>query len=160
MSSEEHKSTPGKNNHGEAERVQVFIRLRPENDQENGEETNGNRNSMMMLSSSGSNPSKQVRSVFQLNDTALSVVPPENTGSKPKVSMGFPNESDHGNRKRPPLYPEHPTRRNSFTTMEDKTFTFDRIFDENATQEDIYSLVSTHVEATVRGYNTTIFACK
>ena len=137
----------------------MFVRLRPENEEyENGTETYGQRNSML-VSSSGSYPSKQVRSVFQLNDTALSVVPPENTGSKPKVSMGLQGEWD--SRKRPPLYPsEQATRRNSITTMEDKTFTFDRIFDENATQEDIYSLVSAHVEATVRGYNTTIFACK
>ena len=156
MSSEEHKSTPK----SEAERVQVFVRLRPENeDHENGSETNGYRNSML-VSSSRSNSNKQVRSVFQLNDTALSVVPPETTGSKPKVSMGLQGEWDNGNRKRPPLYPDHPTRRSSFATLEDKTFTFDRIFDENASQEDIYSFVSAHVEATVRGYNTTIFACK
>ena len=152
MPSEEQKTTTMKSE----ERVQVFVRLRPENEQENGSETN--RNSMLVSSSSG-NPNKPTRSVFQLNDTALSVVPPESTASKPKVSMGLQGEWD--NRKRPPLHPsEQLTRRSSITTMEDKTFTFDRIFDENASQEDIYTFVSAHVEATVRGYNTTIFACK
>jgi Kinesin motor domain len=41
---------------------------------------------------------------------------------------------------------------------DDKTFSFDKVFPEQASQEDIYQSVSTHVKATVRGYNTTIFA--
>lgn len=43
-------------------------------------------------------------------------------------------------------------------SADDKTFAFDKVFPEQASQEDLYQSVSAHVKATVRGYNTTIFA--
>ena len=48
--------------------------------------------------------------------------------------------------------------RKGAVAVDDKVFTFDKVFPEEATQEDIYQSVSAHVKATVRGYNTTIFA--
>ena len=48
--------------------------------------------------------------------------------------------------------------RKSVSAVDDKIFSFDKIFPEECTQEDIYSSVSAHVKATVSGYNTTIFA--
>ena len=42
--------------------------------------------------------------------------------------------------------------------MDDKLYSFDRIFPQNSTQEEIYDCVSDHVVETVNGYNTTIFA--
>lgn len=48
--------------------------------------------------------------------------------------------------------------RKSVNAVDDKIFTFDEVFNEMCSQEDIYQSVTTHVKATVRGYNTTIFA--
>ena len=42
--------------------------------------------------------------------------------------------------------------------VDDKVFSFDRVFPEEGTQDDLYQSVSAHVKATIRGYNTTIFA--
>ena len=48
--------------------------------------------------------------------------------------------------------------RKSVSAVDDKIFSFDKLFSEEGTQEDVYQSVSAHVKATVRGYNTTIFA--
>lgn len=48
--------------------------------------------------------------------------------------------------------------RKGVPAVDDKIYTFDAIFDENATQEAIYERVRSNVKATVKGYNTTIFA--
>lgn len=48
--------------------------------------------------------------------------------------------------------------RKSVSAIDDKFYTFDRVFPEEASQEDIYISVSSLVKATVRGYNTTVFA--
>lgn len=48
--------------------------------------------------------------------------------------------------------------RKGSVTADEKVFTFDKVFPEESSQEDIYLSVSAHVKATVRGYNTTIFA--
>jgi hypothetical protein len=48
--------------------------------------------------------------------------------------------------------------RKTVPAVDDKVFSFDKVFEESTTQEDMYNSVSTHVKATVRGYNTTIFA--
>jgi centromeric protein E len=48
--------------------------------------------------------------------------------------------------------------RKTVTAVDDKIFNFDKVFPENSSQEDIYKSVSSLVRATVRGYNTTIFA--
>ena len=57
------------------------------------------------------------------------------------------------------VHPEHNERqRKSVAALDEKVFTFDRVFADTSTQEEIYQLVSAHVKACVRGYNTTIFA--
>ena len=48
--------------------------------------------------------------------------------------------------------------RKSVTAVDDKLFTFDHIFDEESSQEQVYSKVASHAKAVIRGYNTTIFA--
>ena len=39
-----------------------------------------------------------------------------------------------------------------------KTFSFDRVFDEEASQADIYNTVSPFVQSVLEGYNATVFA--
>jgi hypothetical protein len=46
----------------------------------------------------------------------------------------------------------------STNSFDNRMFTFDKVFPAHSTQEEIYRNVSAHVNATVRGYNTTIFA--
>lgn len=48
--------------------------------------------------------------------------------------------------------------RKSVSAIDDKDYHFDKVFDDNASQDDIYESVAEHILATVRGYNTTIFA--
>jgi len=48
--------------------------------------------------------------------------------------------------------------RKSVSAMDDKIYTFDKVFTSNSSQEDIYEYVADHVLETIRGYNTTIFA--
>jgi Kinesin motor domain len=48
--------------------------------------------------------------------------------------------------------------RKTVAAVDDKIFSFDKVFAEESTQENLYQSVSAHVKATVRGYNTTIFA--
>lgn len=48
--------------------------------------------------------------------------------------------------------------RKSVSAMDDKIYTFDKVFTQSATQEEIYDHVADHVLETIRGYNTTIFA--
>ena len=48
--------------------------------------------------------------------------------------------------------------RKSVSAMDDKIYTFDKVFTSNCSQEDIYEHVADHVLETIRGYNTTIFA--
>ncbi len=49
-------------------------------------------------------------------------------------------------------------QRRSVPAIDDKIYSFDHIFDQNCSQEDIYQKMGQHVRATIRGYNTTIFA--
>ena len=48
--------------------------------------------------------------------------------------------------------------RKAVSAVDDKLYTFDQVFPDDTTQEDVYKNVAEHVAATVRGYNTTIFA--
>ena len=48
--------------------------------------------------------------------------------------------------------------RKGVPAVDDKIYTFDAVFDEQASQEQIYEMVRTNVKATVKGFNTTIFA--
>lgn len=48
--------------------------------------------------------------------------------------------------------------RKSVAAVDSKLFSYDSVFGEGTTQDEIYSSVMHHVKATIRGYNTTIFA--
>ena len=56
------------------------------------------------------------------------------------------------------VQPEGYGSRKSVSAVDDKLYTFSKVFGENSNQEDIYDHVSSHVRATVNGYNSTIFA--
>ena len=51
-----------------------------------------------------------------------------------------------------------PTNRKAIAAIDDKSYTFSRVFNDKSTQDDIYDHVNALVRATVNGYNTTIFA--
>ena len=111
--------------------LQVFVRIRPEAD-----ELRSSRGySPAVRHSLGSLPAsgnELVRCVALADDKTVRIMPPD---------------SALGSRK-------------AVAAVDDKMFSFDRVFPEDASQEDMYHSVSAHVKATVRGYNTTIFACK
>ncbi len=58
----------------------------------------------------------------------------------------------------PEAFPAPHYVRKSVPAIDDKLFVFDKIFGEDSRQEDLYSSVEQHVKATIKGYNTTIFA--
>ena len=148
-----------------AEPVQVFIRIRPEPQDSNfnfgdgkldarkstsqgssgrafinASETssnNGRASMAKMISAMGSgdvggtNSASLIKCIQQRDAFTLQVVTPETASA---------------------------AMRKSSAAVDDKVFTFDRIFAEDSTQEAVYESVSAHVKATVKGYNATIFA--
>lgn len=54
--------------------------------------------------------------------------------------------------------PDPQAGRKTVSAVDSKLFSYDKVFNEESSQEDIYASVSHHVRATIRGYNTTIFA--
>lgn len=54
--------------------------------------------------------------------------------------------------------PDQTGVRKPVAAVDDKVFTYDKVFSDTCNQEDVYDSVSQMVRATVRGYNTTIFA--
>jgi hypothetical protein len=56
------------------------------------------------------------------------------------------------------VQPDNYNNSHKYRKDNDKIFSFDKIFKEENTQEDIYEHVSQHVKDTVSGYNTTVFA--
>lgn len=84
------------------------------------------------LSASGSwgSLSPKPKCVTQVDDKTIRITPPDGS---------------HGSRK-------------TVSAVDDKSFSFDKVFPEATTQEEVYRSVSSLVKATVRGYNTTIFA--
>lgn len=69
-------------------------------------------------------------SVEQLDDRTVRISPPD----------GF-----HGQRK-------------TVSAVDDKTYTYDKIFSPISTQEEMYKVISPLVKDTVSGFNTTVFA--
>ena len=118
--------------------LQVFVRIRPEADELRSSRgySPAVRHSLGSLTASGTGLSPKgnelVRCVALADDKTVRIMPPD---------------SALGSRK-------------AVAAVDDKMFSFDRVFPEDASQEDMYHSVSAHVKATVRGYNTTIFACK
>jgi hypothetical protein len=69
-------------------------------------------------------------------------------------------------RVRPPTIAEErekrclETVRDSIITIGEKSFTFERVFDEATSQANLYqSALSQLIESALRGYNGTVFAC-
>ena len=107
-----------------AEPVQVFVRIRPENEAERSNSPIPSpRNSRSSLEKQD-HSLQGVKCVSMVDLNTIRLTPPDQIGRK----------------------------------AEEKLHTFDRVFSEESTQEEIYQHVSTHVRATVNGYNTTIFA--
>lgn len=124
-----------------AEPVKVFVRLRPEDE------------GVILTPRSVGSPTSNHRknSITSLAST-ISTVTAVSTQRHKCVSMVdantvrlSPPDGALGNRR-------------TVTAVDDKVFTFDAVFPEDSTQEDVYSCVSSLVRATVKGYNTTIFA--
>ena len=112
--------------------LQVFVRIRPEADELRSSRgySPAVRHSLGSLTTSPKG-NELVRCVALADDKTIRIMPPD---------------SALGSRK-------------AVAAVDDKMFSFDRVFPEEASQEDMYHSVSAHVKATVRGYNTTIFAC-
>ena len=49
-------------------------------------------------------------------------------------------------------------KRKTVAAVDDRLYTFDKVFPPESSQEELYKHISGHVNATVRGYNTTVFA--
>lgn len=120
------------------EPVKVFLRIRPELtefDKENKD--SGDAASSSNKSGSGA---KECLSVIE-GGTTVRV--------NPMASFTQSGKSRKG---------REGTGSTSTNSMDNRMFTFDKVFPAISTQEEIYRNVSAHVNATVRGYNTTIFA--
>ncbi len=119
----------------DSEPVQVFIRIRPELDDAKVDKSSPNK---MINSNSWSGSSSKILIGGGPSNTCISA-------TDDKSLRLMPPEGVYGTRK-------------NVSAVDDKIYTFDKIFKENATQEEIYEYVAEQVQATVRGYNTTIFA--
>ena len=115
----------------------VFVRIRPEESDvtypsPNSHNTYGTLRSSLS-SSITSLRSEPPKCITLIDDKTIRLIAPEKDGP-------------------------HGGSRKSVSAVDDKLYSFDKIFPEEAAQEDIYKSVSSMVKATVRGYNTTIFA--
>ena len=113
-----------------SEPVRVFIRIRPEFDERSSDRSTPSKG--VNVNSRGQ-PTLVASSnnCCQIIDTqSIRVMPPDGV---------------YGSRK-------------AVSAVDDKVYSFDKIFPDTCSQEDIYRSVSEHVHAAVKGYNTTIFA--
>lgn len=117
----------------QSEPVQVFVRIRPELD-----DARGDKNSPNKISVSGSWNGGTKLTIQSATNTCISA-------TDDKTLRLMPPDGVYGTRK-------------NVSAVDDKIYHFDRIFREDCTQEEIYERVTEQVQATVRGYNTTIFA--
>lgn len=114
----------------QSEPVRVFVRIRPEFEDR---------------STDKSTPSKSVN-VNSRGQPTLSVTTNNCCAIIDQHNLQLmPPDGVYGSRK-------------SVSAMDDKVFTFDKVFPDSSTQEDIYRSVSDQIHAAVRGYNATIFA--
>ena len=142
------------------ETVQVLLRIRPEFDDNKLEKKLSRSQSLFRSSSSTSNLLSPTGTNGR--NTLLRASLDCSTMSSPSLLVGQSglekcafqiNDQTVG-----VVHPERDDRKKGIATLDEKVFTFDRVFSEDSSQEDIYYLVSAHVKAAVRGYNTTIFA--
>ena len=126
------------------------MRIRPELDSTNKFDVFTNTKNPSYLSNSGSRPASPVtKSVSQ------SVTSPLIGGTTEKRCISVID--DKTIRLSQPDG-THYSKRNSVAAVDDKIYSYDKIFTDSTNQEDVYNFVSPHVRATIRGYNTTIFA--
>ena len=125
--------------------LQVFVRIRPETEssrplrpasparkQSGGwSTTTPSRRNSFQADNPQLDSNNTAKCVFQTDDKTVRIMPPD---------MALTS------------------RKGATSAIDDKVFSFDKVFPEDGTQEALYQSVSTHVKATVRGYNTTIFA--
>jgi hypothetical protein len=118
------------------EPVQVFVRIRPESGSNRNlrsstpDKKAATNSSWSSKTSQSLDSSQTTKCAVQIDEKTVRIMPPDGA---------------LGSRK-------------SVAAVDDKMFSFDKVFPEDGSQEDLYQSVSAHVKATVRGYNTTIFA--
>ena len=116
-----------------SEPIQVFIRIRPEIDEKSQEVITATGVGIKLSDLPGGAQILTSNSnccIAAVNGTALRLTPPDEI---------------YGTRK-------------PVSSVDGKIYSFDGVFEETSSQEDIYNSVADQVMATVKGYNTTIFA--
>jgi hypothetical protein len=114
-----------------SEPVQVFVRIRPElDDATKSDKSSPNKSSSSWLMSAAGGPASSNSCIAAMDDRTIRLIPPDGV---------------YGTRK-------------NVSAVDDKIYSFDTIFRETSSQEEVYAHVAEQVQATVRGYNTTIFA--
>ena len=111
----------------ESEPVKVYLRVRPEFVESN----TGANDSVIPSNSPGSIKFNKQKLLLALDDKTVRLTIPE----------GYTNTIGGIN------------KRKTVEAIDDKIFTFDKVFHEDITQEEIYKDISSHAYAIVRGYN-------
>jgi hypothetical protein len=138
-----------------AEPVKVFVRIRPEFEENLVVPPLNFNLPGAPLSSSSPYTSVRKNSLTSTASSASGGLPsPRQQGQQGQRSVTFLDnqtirlsapDGSHGSRR-------------SLSAIDDKVFSFDAVFPEHSTQEEVYTHVSSLVQATIKGYNTTIFA--
>jgi hypothetical protein len=131
--------------HDNDEPVKVIIRIRPEELLDDNSPSDGPASPLTKINN--------VRGHLTSNYDKESVI-------SPKAGRFITQLNDQTIRLNPPYSSSSDTGvpRKSVPAVDDKEFSFDKIFGDNSKQEEIYANVSNLVSATIRGYNATIFA--
>lgn len=140
------------------EPVQVFVRIRPEHDDKG-----------LFIDSSNSSSGKGTINNNNNNRYGSSLLPSYIELIDDKTLTIPATDENKTNIRKPSLHQINPSTMtpssssssllNTSTIIEKrKLFSFDKIFPKSCNQEDIYYQISPMVKATVRGYNTTVFA--
>lgn len=117
----------------DSEPVQVFIRIRPELDEKTQE--------IITAAGAGIKLTDLPGASQVLNNTTNCCI---SAVSSTTLRLTPPDEI-YGTRK-------------PVSSVDDKIYSFDHVFEETTSQEEVYDSVADNVIATVKGYNTTIFA--
>ena len=130
-----------KSNENDGEPVKVFLRLRPEqltsNTNSNHQQQSNDRYNISLPLDNNSLIQKDC--IYQIDDKTIKLIQITNNLSINELQ----SPRKQGSKPSQPI---------------EKTYTFDQIFSQQCNQEDIYYQISPLVKATVRGYNTTVFA--
>ena len=126
----------------DGEPVKVFLRLRPEqlNTNSNHQQQSNDRNNISLQLDHSNNNLIQKDCIYQIDDKTVKLI---------QITNNLSINELQSPRKQGTSKPSQPI---------EKSYTFDQIFSQQCNQEDIYYQISPLVKATVRGYNTTVFA--